>query len=87
MNSKREQKSRQVKRIMAIAGLLIIAALYVITFVLSFMRMPGSERWLMAALASTVAVPALIWIYLWIYRLLNKDQDTSQNQHPNNSKL
>ena len=73
MNPKREQRSRQVKRWMADIGLVIMAALYLITLVLSFLRVPGSERWLMAALASTVIIPTLILVCLWIYRLLNPD--------------
>ena len=67
---------KRMKQILALSGIIIIIALYAVTLVLSFSRAPGADRWLMASLYATFAVPLFIYIVLWLHKLLNKkDED------------
>ena len=66
---------KRTKQILALAGIIIIIALYLITFLLSFSNAPGADRWLMASLFATIAVPMFIYILLWLHNLLNKKDE------------
>lgn len=52
------------KRIAAIAALILIAALYLVSLVLAFIDSPFARSCLMAALFSTIVVPAVVYGYL-----------------------
>ena len=54
----------EIKRILAIAGVILLVLLYVSAFVLALMNHPDSGRMLMAAVVSTVFIPVLIHLFL-----------------------
>ena len=58
---------KKIKRLMAIAGILLLAALYVITLVLAL----NAFR---ASIYCTVLIPVLIWAYTFIYKLLKNNR-------------
>lgn len=61
----------KVKRIMAMAGIILLIALYVIAFVLAFTAHDEqSFRAFIVAIIATIVVPVLIWAYSFIYKLL-----------------
>ena len=66
---------QKTKRIFALLGVVLIAALYLITLVLSFSSHPNADRWLMASLFATIAVPLFLYIMLWLSRVLNKNDE------------
>lgn len=65
-------KKRRGKQIAAIVCIVILVLLYIGTFISSFLDFPGSDRLFMAALAATVAVPILLWIYIWLYGIMTQ---------------
>ncbi len=59
-----------MKRILAFAGAVILAVMYVITLIFA---LSGSEDYwgmLMASVAATIIVPVVIYGYTLVYRLL-----------------
>jgi len=69
---------QKIKRILALAAVIIIVLLYVATFVLSFLPGDQSKDLLMVSIVATVVIPVLLYIYLWLFRLFKgdrKDQD------------
>lgn len=68
------------KRLFAIAGLVLILAMYLIAIVSAFLNTPQSKNWLMAAIFSTVIVPVFLYAAQLVYRLL-KPEDKSK-EHP-----
>ncbi|MDD7025012.1 MAG: hypothetical protein PUI37_09155 [Oscillospiraceae bacterium] len=72
---------KNMKRILAMAGVIILAGMYALTLIFALSDSSDAQRWLFASLGATVVIPTLIYIYIWIYRLLNgrrdKDDDTS----------
>lgn len=67
-----DKKIKRHKQIAAIIGIVLLAALYLVTFILALCRFDGASSLFMGALACTVIVPVLIWVYIWLYGLLTR---------------
>lgn len=63
-NAKKKISSRQVA---ALAGVALLAALYLITLIVAIFVPDTSGRLFQACLVATIAIPLLIWIYIWMY--------------------
>ena len=55
------------KQIVAMAGVVLLALLYVITLIVAIVDSSASGRLLWMCLFATVAIPLLIWVYIWMY--------------------
>ena len=66
---------KSIKRILAVIALILIAAMYVVTLILAFSRSEASGRWFIASLACTFLFPALLYIYLWSYKVVTRDHE------------
>lgn len=65
MHSKRQ-------RIAAWIGIIILAALYLSTLIFAIFDFDGKGILFHSSLIATIAVPILIWIYIWMYGLLTQ---------------
>ena len=52
------------KRVLAIAGVVILVLMYIATFVLAIMNHPDTGKLLMAAIVCTVFIPVMIHLLL-----------------------
>lgn len=66
---------KKVKRILAASGAVILLALYGSTLVFAMLDIEGSENLLMAAIASTIILPVVLYAYTLVYRVLNNNDD------------
>ena len=64
---------KNVKRILAIIGIVLLVSLYVITIVLALTDDPNTMNAFRASVYCTFLVPVLIWAYTFIYRLLKNN--------------
>lgn len=64
---KTKDKRITSRQIVAIAGVVLLALLYMITLAVAIMDSSASGRLLWMCLFATVAIPMLIWIYIWMY--------------------
>ncbi len=62
----------KLKRILALAGAVLLACLYLITLVLAFADPTASKDWLKASVVCTVVIPIFLYAYILIYRYLKK---------------
>ena len=69
---------KKTKRILALAGVLLLIALYASTLIFSLMDSPAASRLLAASVAATILVPVLLYGYILIARLL-KDRGRDDN--------
>ncbi len=60
-------KKINIKRIIALAAVVILAALYVITLLAAIFDNSASGNLFKICLICTIAVPVLAWIFIWIY--------------------
>lgn len=66
---KRKMTSRQI---VAIIGIVLLVLLYLVTLIVAFVDQSQAGRLFQACLAATVAIPFLIWIYIWMYGRLRQ---------------
>lgn len=64
---------QKTKRILALLAVVLIALLYLATFLLSFFQSEQAHELLTISLVATVVIPVLLYIYLWLFRLFRKD--------------
>ena len=60
-------KKRTPKQIIALVGVILLALLYVTTFVLALVDTSASGKFFMTSLVATVMLPLVLWIYTWIF--------------------
>ena len=65
----------KIKRILALGGAILLAALYIITLILAFVDPTASKEWLKAAISATLIIPILLYAYMLVYKLLSKKDD------------
>ena len=62
---------KKVKQIMAIIGLVVIAALYMWALVAAIMARPEANAMFMAAIISTVVIPVMMYVVSWLGRVFS----------------
>ena len=67
---------KKIKRILALLAVIVIVLLYLTTLILSFMKSERAAELLSISLVATVVIPVLLYIYLWLFRLFRKDDDS-----------
>lgn len=80
---------KKFKQIMAIAGVIIIVALYLATFILAFAAGKSETAAMLfrAALASTIMVPIFLYVIVWLRKVLAQHyQDKLQKMDTDASK-
>ncbi len=61
---------KKVKRFIALIGAIALVALYISTLVLALIGSEQAMNMLRASIYATVVLPALLWAYSLIYKLL-----------------
>ncbi|MDO4291785.1 MAG: hypothetical protein Q4C65_00995 [Eubacteriales bacterium] len=61
------KKKTSPKRIAALVCAILLAGLYLFTLVCSLLSFPGWQKLLSGCLIATVALPILLWIFIWLY--------------------
>ena len=65
---------KKAKRILALITVVILVALYAAALIFALIDSPWAFSIFKACIGMTVVLPCLLYIYLWIYKVLNKDQ-------------
>ncbi|HJD45702.1 MAG TPA: hypothetical protein H9909_02545 [Candidatus Mediterraneibacter norfolkensis] len=71
---------KKIKRILALAGALLLVALYACTLIFALMESPAASGLLAASVAATILIPVLLYGYILIARLVkehDRDNDAS----------
>lgn len=82
MSSEPHRKKTTSKQIAAIVGVAVLALLYLVTLIVAATDNSQSGRWFMICIFATVAVPLLLWIYIWIYGKLTGRHTIADAQQP-----
>ena len=64
--------SQKIKRILALAGVMLLIGLYLITLILAFVDPTEAKNWLKASIVCTVIIPVFLYAYILVYRNLKK---------------
>ena len=68
---------KKSKRIMALIGAILLVLLYVSTLIFAFIDSVVSQKLLMAAIATTILLPVLLYIYSLFSRTSHTDDSDS----------
>ncbi len=68
-------KIKRMKRILAVAGLILLGVIYLATFILGLTGSAQTKDLLMACVVCTVVVPVLMYAMLMITRILSHDDE------------
>ena len=68
---------KKSKRIMALIGAILLVLLYVSTLIFAFIDSVVSQKLLMAAIAATILLPVLLYIYTLFSRTSHTDGSDS----------
>lgn len=66
-------KKKKRLRILALIGAVLLAALYISTLIFALLDSPFANKLLIAAIAGTILIPALLYAYQLIYKILKKN--------------
>lgn len=94
-NLKKQKKTP--KQIAAIICIILLAAMYLLTFIVAFLDFPGWNKLFAGCLLMTIALPILLWLYIWLYGIytekhtmasldmMHSDEYTCTNAAPENT--
>jgi len=68
------------KRILAMAGVIILAGMYVVTLISAVFATSATIDLFKASLLATLVMPILIYVYLLIYRLITGKGDEVEEE-------
>ena len=71
-NENKPQKQTSSKQIVAIIGIILLAAMYILTLIAAIFDNPNSMLLFRACLIGTFTIPLLIWVYIWMYGKLTR---------------
>jgi uncharacterized membrane protein len=60
------------KQVVAMIGVILLVALYIVTLIVAIINPGESGMYFQICLVSTIVVPVLIWIYVWMYGKLTQ---------------
>lgn len=66
-DDRQERKKITSRQVVALIGVILLVAMYLITLIVAIFDQDNSGRLFQACLVATVAIPLLIWIYIWMY--------------------
>ena len=67
---------KKLPRILAFTGAVLLILLYIGTLVLALIGAPAAADLLKASVALTIVIPVLLYGYIIIYRITNKNDDS-----------
>ncbi len=70
----------KMKRFLSLTGVVLLLALYLLTFILAIADNSASLQLFYASVVATILIPILIWGYTLIYRLFNKENKEDNRQ-------
>lgn len=74
MKEQDKKQKKSAKQIAAIVCILLLVAMYVVTFIVACLDFPGWGRLFQACIVATIGLPILLWIYIGMYGWLKQKQ-------------
>jgi len=71
-------KILKLKRIGALALVVLLVGLYLATFILAFMKSPAAQKLFQASAIATIALPIMLYGYMLIYKYLKNRNSPNQ---------
>lgn len=69
-----------LKQILAWAAIILLAAMYVITFICSLINSPFATQMFQASLFCTFFIPVMVWVFILTIKLVKKDTEENSEE-------
>lgn len=66
------QAPRTPRQIAALVCVILLAAMYLVTFLVACLDFPGWNKLFAGCLLMTIALPILLWLYIWLYGIYTR---------------
>ena len=73
---------KNIKRYLALAGVVLLVGLYVLALVFAFIKSPVANMLFRAAFISTFVIPIFIYTNILVYRYLEQRKDRDKDDRP-----
>ena len=70
---------KNIKRILSILVVLVLAGMYLATFIFAMIDSPDAFECLKISVGLTIIVPVLLWIYLSMFRFIKKRRQANED--------
>lgn len=70
---------KNIKRIVAAAGVALLAGIYLCTLVFALLDSPWAFQCLKISIGFTILIPVLLWIYLSMFRYMENRRKENQS--------
>lgn len=70
---------KNTKRILAVFGVVLLAALYLATLIFALIDSPWAFECLKVSIGLTILIPVLLWIYLAMFRYIKERRDANSD--------
>lgn len=71
---------KNVKRIVALCGVIILVGLYITTFIAALFQTEFSSQLFLASLYSTFIIPIMIYAYMLVYKVVKGDKKNDSDE-------
>lgn len=71
---------KRIKQILAVFGIVIIAALYITTLILAVKGGESTKQLFIASIVAMVVIPCLMYIINWVFRLMQERSSGPKNK-------
>lgn len=87
-NENKTDKKKMATRVIALLGVILLVGMILATFVVACIKFEGSDRIFKGLLSCDIAIPILLWFYLYLYNRASKTdkelEEKYQKQEENN---
>ncbi|MFG6395369.1 MAG: hypothetical protein K1W24_14505 [Lachnospiraceae bacterium] len=70
----------KLKKIFAIAGVILLIGMYLLTFMSAMFATPNTHSLFLGSLAATIIVPVFLYTYTLIYKVVYKNRENQENK-------
>lgn len=70
---------KNIKRILSILVVLVLAGMYLATFIFAMIDSPDAFECLKISVGLTIIIPVLLWIYLSMFRFIKKRRQANED--------
>ncbi len=73
---------QRTKRVLAIIAIVLIVAMYVITFILSFSKNENTQNMFTASIVCTIAIPLFLYAFIWFSGMVKRNNAVPEDDSP-----
>jgi len=71
---------KKLRRILAIAGVVLLLGMYLVTFISAMLATPETHKLFLGSLAATIIVPVFLYAYSLIYKMVYKREEQEREE-------